>query len=90
MKQTCHFQLNSHKTVYPHAPEYHLVAPIVWTPLQTALKLVAQEKIVYCTEAGVLKKLSLARLAELSLRFYLASAGYRGLGVYDGQVYTTG
>ncbi len=44
-------------------------------------------------DAGVLKKLSLAGLAELSrvscswLRFGLASAGYRGLGVLDRSVY---
>ncbi len=47
-------------------------------------------------EAGVLKKLSLAGLAKLSrlryswLRFGLASAGYRGLGVHDRPVYTAG
>ncbi len=41
------------------------------------------------TEAGVLKKLSLAGLAKLRrlrysrLRFGLASAGYLGLGVHD-------
>jgi hypothetical protein len=40
-------------------------------------------------EAGVLKKLSLAGLAKLSrLRYGLASAGYRGLGVHDRLVYT--
>ncbi len=47
-------------------------------------------------EAGVLKKLTLAGLAKLSLltyiwlRFGLASAGYRGLGVHDRLVYTAG
>ncbi len=41
------------------------------------------------TEEGVAKKLSLASFAKLSrlrysqLRFGLASAGYRGLGVHD-------
>ncbi len=47
--------------------------------------------VVQCTQAGVLKKLSLASLGELSrlrhswLRFGLASAGYRALGVHDRQ-----
>ncbi len=42
-------------------------------------------------KAEVLKKLSLAGLARLSrLRFVLASAGYRGLGVHDRPVYTAG
>ncbi len=47
-------------------------------------------------EVGVLKKLSLAGLAQLSrlryswLRFGLASAGCRGLGVHDRPVYTAG
>ncbi len=47
-------------------------------------------------EAGVLNKFSLGGLAKLSrlrygwLRFYLASAGYRGLGVHDRPVYTAG
>jgi hypothetical protein len=46
------------------------------------------------TEAGILKKFSLVGLAKLSrlrysrLRFGLASAGYRGLGVHDRPVYT--
>ncbi len=46
--------------------------------------------------AGVLKKLSLASLAKLSrlryswLRFGVASAGYRGLGVHVNPVYTAG
>ncbi len=49
-----------------------------------------------CPEAGVLKKLSLVGLAKLSrlkyswLRFGLASAGYRVLGVHDKPVYTAG
>jgi hypothetical protein len=43
------------------------------------------------SEAGVLKKLRLAGLAKLSrLRFGLASAGYRGLGVHNKPVYTAG
>ncbi len=51
---------------------------------------------IHRPEAGVLKKLSLAGLAMLSqlryswLRFGLASAGYRGLGVHDWPVYTAG
>ncbi len=50
----------------------------------------------YAQEAGVLRKLSLAGLAQLSrlrncwLRFGLASAGCRGLGVHDRPVYTAG
>jgi hypothetical protein len=53
-------------------------------------------EVVVSTEAGVLKKLSLAGLAKQSRlryssqRFGLASAGYRGLGVHDRLMYTAG
>ncbi len=53
-------------------------------------------EVAVSTEAGVLKKLSLAGLAKQSrlryssLRFGLASAGYSGLGVHDRLVYKAG
>jgi hypothetical protein len=49
---------------------------------KVAVALLCGCHFVY-SEAGVLKKLSLAGLAKLSrLRFGLASAGYHGLGVH--------
>jgi hypothetical protein len=58
-------------------------------------RVFADQYLQSTSDAGVLKNLSLAGLAKQSrlrysrLRFGLAPAGYRGLGVHDRPVYTT-
>jgi hypothetical protein len=78
--------------VYFHKPLSYNVEPVLFAIIRKFIFLFQPDY----SEAGVLKKLSLAGLAKLSqlrysrLRFGLASAGYHGLGVCDRPVYTTG
>jgi hypothetical protein len=65
------------------------VFPTVWVCLKMPRILYPPPNQFLLSEAGVIKKLSLAGLAKLSW-FGLASASYRGLGVHDRPVYTAG